>query len=191
MYIQKPMYSPLSIFSDNRELVSGSKTPKCTPDPRGADPWGWLHAPHPITRACDSRPLVNSTADFAVPLIKTLQGILITMKRRPHPPEGLPILSHLPSPRSPGDRDETVLGRVRTPPAEGQEGANQAPEGPGRNRAHKMASSPRRGGASHASHNPMRHLLFRLWAAGWSATAAGSRLSGSRRAPPVLPGTSA
>lgn len=45
MYIQKPMHSPLSIFSDNRELGSGSKTPKCTPDPRGADPWAGFTPP--------------------------------------------------------------------------------------------------------------------------------------------------
>lgn len=52
-----------------------------------------------------------------------------------------------------------MQGRVRTPQAEGQEGASQAPEEPGRNRNHKMAWSPRRGGASHASHNAMRRPL--------------------------------
>lgn len=34
------MYSPLSIFSDIRDLDSGSKTSNCTPDLRGEDPYG-------------------------------------------------------------------------------------------------------------------------------------------------------
>ena len=37
MSLHKSMYSPLSIFSDNRDLVSHSKSPNSTPDPRGAD----------------------------------------------------------------------------------------------------------------------------------------------------------
>lgn len=41
MYIHEPMYSTLNIFSDNGDMVSGSKTMNCAPEPHWrANPQG-------------------------------------------------------------------------------------------------------------------------------------------------------
>lgn len=79
MFLQKSMYSPLCIFSDNRVLVSGSKSPNSTPDPREADPQGIVADFTPPSH----RPVVDPTPDFTVPSLKTLKGTLITKKVAP------------------------------------------------------------------------------------------------------------
>lgn len=79
MSLHKSMYSPPSIFSNNRDLVSRSKSPNSTPDPRGTDFQGTVADFTPPSH----RQVVDSTPDFTNPSIKTLKGTLITKKVAP------------------------------------------------------------------------------------------------------------
>lgn len=51
MYIHEPMYSTLNIFSDNGDMVSGSKTMNCAPEPHWrANPQGTAAGFMPLSR---------------------------------------------------------------------------------------------------------------------------------------------